>query len=337
MNTAVIIPLFNGERFIRLTLESVLSQSQPSVDVIVVDDHSQDESVAIVKEIPGVTLLINPEKGAEQARVFGLSQTNAEAIAFLDQDDLWHSDHLKILTDILEKHPECPMAVSSIKTFKSEGKYHFDVPVLEVEEVDPWSSFPNSVGIYTYGSMLFRRSTIESIGGWPTISPGNNDDYLPLRCSVSQPLLRNKGATVAWRKFGQSTWEPFRGLNNYKSYKAGLEEAVFHRVKVKPQDEALLKSRLQALSAIEGIMISVTELDSLLLKKSANFFEESVNNESIAFVETMLHILFFHLKPFFFGKSEKKRGGGPVFLLKHWPDNATKTLAACQSWLSRWG
>jgi hypothetical protein len=337
MNTAVVIPLFNGERFIRSTLESVISQSQPPDDVIVVDDHSQDESVAIVKEMQGVTLLVNPEKGADQARKFGFSQTNAASVAFLDQDDIWHPDHLKILSDILDKHPDCPVAVSACPKFKSEESLNFGISGLELEELDPWSNFPGSVGIRTPSSMLFRRSILESIGGWPTQFPGNNDYYLPLLFSVSQPLLRNRKATMAWRSCGASTYKGLRGLGYFKTFKAASEEAVLNRVKVNPQDATLLENRLQALSAIEGIIQSGIELDSSLLRGSANVFEESLTSEPVGFIETMLEVLFWHLGPYFFDEAEMKRGGGPVFLLKYWPNNARRTLDTLQRVLSSWG
>ena len=232
---------------------------------------------------------------------------------------------------------DCPVAVSTVKIFKSEEKLHFEAPVVELENLDPWINFPGSVDIYTPGSLLFRNSALKEVGGWPTRYSGLTDYYLPLRLSVKQPLLRNKGATIAYRKLRQSTFSEIRGLDFYRTFVAASKEAVDYRVRVKPQDETSLKNRLLALSAIEGIMQSIIDLNGSLLKESAIILEDSLMNEPISFNETFLWVLFWHLGPYFYNRTEKERGGGPDFLLEQWPKQAINTLDACQRLLTSWG
>ena len=99
----VIIPLYNGARYIEQTLSSVLTQSLPADEIVVVDDGSTDggAGAAIVEEMGEkhpVRLLHKPNGGQSSARNLGVRNSTSDLIAFLDQDDLWYSDHLQLLS-----------------------------------------------------------------------------------------------------------------------------------------------------------------------------------------------------------------------------------------------
>ncbi|MEB3166950.1 MAG: glycosyltransferase family A protein, partial [Cyanobacteriota bacterium] len=126
MQIAVVIPLFNGERWISRTLDSVIAQSLAPHEIILVDDGSEDGSREIASTFPDVTLWRNPLKGTHHARNFGLGKSTAEAVIFLDQDDIWHPRHLEILSALLQSHPGACAAVSASMTFASEAELHFE-------------------------------------------------------------------------------------------------------------------------------------------------------------------------------------------------------------------
>lgn len=90
---SVIIPCYNAEKWIEKTIQSCLEQGELLREIIVVDDHSTDDSRSIVKHIQEehpdmIRLFENPEKGANQARNFGFEQSGGEYIQWLDADDL---------------------------------------------------------------------------------------------------------------------------------------------------------------------------------------------------------------------------------------------------------
>ncbi|WP_293695772.1 glycosyltransferase family 2 protein [uncultured Agrococcus sp.] len=89
---SVIIPAFNVEDWIGLTLESILGASEQSLEVLVVDDGSTDETKRVVEDVAArdarVRPLQNPGKGGAQARNFAIGQANGEFLAFSDGDDL---------------------------------------------------------------------------------------------------------------------------------------------------------------------------------------------------------------------------------------------------------
>lgn len=104
---SVVIPVYNGERFIRRTLLSVLNQSYQKIEVIVVDDGSTDLTLAIVKELaardPRVRYYSGLRAGVAAARNCGIAQSRGEFIAPVDADDLWHKDKLHLQLNAIRK------------------------------------------------------------------------------------------------------------------------------------------------------------------------------------------------------------------------------------------
>ena len=96
---SVIMAAYNAERTIALAIDSVLNQTEPGFELLVVDDCSADETAQIVKRYQDPRIhLIHTEKngGAAAARYFGVEKANGDWVAILDSDDLWHPDKLAL-------------------------------------------------------------------------------------------------------------------------------------------------------------------------------------------------------------------------------------------------
>ena len=112
MKVSVIVPVLNGESFLPAALESVLVQTRQlpelELELIVVDNGSEDGTVAMVKEAFGgrVQLVEEPRRGIAQARNAGLALATAPLIALLDADDIWRPDKLALQCRWLDAHPE---------------------------------------------------------------------------------------------------------------------------------------------------------------------------------------------------------------------------------------
>lgn len=93
---SVIIPVYNGERYLAEALDSVLSQKHPADEIIVIDDGSTDGSAQIIDSFrPSVTYHWQPNAGAGAARNLGVTVARGAFLAFLDADDLWTRDKLE--------------------------------------------------------------------------------------------------------------------------------------------------------------------------------------------------------------------------------------------------
>lgn len=88
-NVSVIIPVYNGAHYLAAAIESVLAQTYPHYELIVVDDGSTDGSGAVARAYTAVRLITQSNQGVAAARNTGIAAAGGELIAFLDQDDLW--------------------------------------------------------------------------------------------------------------------------------------------------------------------------------------------------------------------------------------------------------
>lgn len=110
---SVVIPLYNKEKSIAKTLQSVLTQTYTDYEIIVVDDGSTDASVEVVqsvmKQTNKIQLLQKSNGGVSSARNHGIRNANSEYVAFLDGDDIWNKDYLKTQVELIKDYPDSGM------------------------------------------------------------------------------------------------------------------------------------------------------------------------------------------------------------------------------------
>ncbi|MCP4707733.1 MAG: glycosyltransferase family 2 protein [Planctomycetes bacterium] len=115
LSVSVVIPAYNAEEHIRRAIESVLQQSRPADEIIVVDDGSTDKTGAIVRGYGEKIRYIQQENsGAGRARNRGIEASQSEWIAFLDADDEWPIEKLDLQIIHLRRHPDLVWAYGNI-------------------------------------------------------------------------------------------------------------------------------------------------------------------------------------------------------------------------------
>jgi len=167
---SVIIPAYNADKFIQKTLNSVLSQTYENIEVIVVDDGSEDSTAEIVKRIAEtdqrVVLLKQPNAGVAAARNLAIEYSKGDYIAPIDADDIWYPQNL-------EKQLKClQQSDSSVGVI-----YAWSVDIDEADKLT--GGFYNSAIegevytslIYKYfignaSASLIRRVCLEKLGGY---------------------------------------------------------------------------------------------------------------------------------------------------------------------------
>ncbi len=119
---SVLIPAYNGAPWLRACLESVLAQTYPAHEIIVVDDGSTDDTREVLRSFARhITLLEQRRGGIGAARNRAVAQATGDLLAFLDQDDLWRRDKLEKQVDYAVAHPEVAVIYADAEEFSDRG------------------------------------------------------------------------------------------------------------------------------------------------------------------------------------------------------------------------
>jgi glycosyltransferase involved in cell wall biosynthesis len=164
---SVIIPVFNGGKYLARAIASVLAQTLPDFELILVDDGSTDDAVERAASFKDsrLTILSQPNSGAPTALNRGISVARGEYVAFLDADDLWRPDKLQIQSESFKAHPEGDLAFTGL-TYVDPNDQPLGLP-----QRTPSGSFSfdqifidNVVG--SSSVVAARRAAVDVVGGF---------------------------------------------------------------------------------------------------------------------------------------------------------------------------
>ncbi len=106
MNVAVVIPTYNRQSLLKRAIDSVLNQTLSPCEIIVVDDGSSDNTLNVLNEYrDSIKIITQKNRGVSAARNRGVYAACSKWVLFLDSDDVWHKDKLKIQTNFHKKNP----------------------------------------------------------------------------------------------------------------------------------------------------------------------------------------------------------------------------------------
>jgi len=154
---SVVIPVYNGAEFIASAIRSVLRQTLPASEIIVVDDGSADGSADVASKFGApVKELRRPHQGGAAALNAGLAEASGDLLAFLDADDLWSEDKLALQSAVIGLDDSCDAVFGRVVQFVDmEGR------ISEPREIEGASG--SFVGAHKI-AMLIRRSSFDRIG-----------------------------------------------------------------------------------------------------------------------------------------------------------------------------
>lgn len=152
---SVIIPVYNGERYITEAIESVLAQEYLPIEIIVVNDGSTDRTEEMLRSYANVQYGYQPRLGAASARNSGIRYSSGEWLAFLDADDLWTRDKLRMQTALFRTDPDLDMVFGHVEQFYS--------PELE-ESLRGKIQFAGLMPGYVPGAMLVKKTSFLKVG-----------------------------------------------------------------------------------------------------------------------------------------------------------------------------
>jgi len=193
---SVVIPAYNTAKYISRAIDSVLAQTRPADEIIVVDDGSTDNTEEIVKKYSEkVNYICQENAGASVARNTGIKAANSKWIAFLDGDDEWLGEHLKMQTELLSRNPGLVWTTGNYyRCLCGENRR---APHLEVKKAgkllagkDYFDSYFNALGKDAggwTGTMIIKKEALEKAGLFRPGQLKSNDIDMWLRIAYRWP------------------------------------------------------------------------------------------------------------------------------------------------------
>jgi GT2 family glycosyltransferase len=178
---SVVIPVYNGERFLWESLQSVFAQSYQDYEIICVDDGSKDASLAILNEYRDrIKVLQQANTGQAGARNAGAKTGIGKYLAFLDQDDRWYRQKLERQVAVLEANSEAIMVHCDMDWIDEAGHVtQRSLVSASRRSVHKGVTMPQLVGwdpcIYP-STMLIRRVAFDRVGGFDQELGGYGED-----------------------------------------------------------------------------------------------------------------------------------------------------------------
>jgi glycosyltransferase involved in cell wall biosynthesis len=153
-----IVPVYDGERYLREALDSIASQTYRLIEIIVVDDGSNDGSARIAGEFPTpIRFLQQSNAGPAAARNSGIRVARGEFVAFLDADDLWYPDKLSKQVTLLRERDDLGFCVTLIQNFWMP-EVHMEKERLE------GSRLAEPLPGYNAPTLLVRAKSLQRVG-----------------------------------------------------------------------------------------------------------------------------------------------------------------------------
>ena len=165
-----VVAVFNGERYLAESLQSVLAQTYPRLELIVVDDGSIDGTAQVIADFGRrVRCIRETNSGLAAARNRGIAAASGDFLAFLDADDVWLPDKIARQMERFRTRPALEVSVTFIQNFWSEEHG----PGVEAAPAD-LRPMPG----YCSPTMVARRSVFERVGLYaPDLKTGACRDW----------------------------------------------------------------------------------------------------------------------------------------------------------------
>jgi glycosyltransferase involved in cell wall biosynthesis len=180
---SIIIPVFNGQRVIGRTLASVFQQTYQSLDIIVVDDGSTDQTALIVEAAatrdPRIRIFHRTHQGLSATRNFAITQAQGSLIAPLDADDLWHPEKIALQVTAMQSAPSKAGVVYCWSVDIDEND--FIIPPIRdkcTAEGNVVADLAAQNNFLENGSVpLMRRSCVDAVGGYDQQMIDGSEDW----------------------------------------------------------------------------------------------------------------------------------------------------------------
>lgn len=215
---SVIMPVYNGEKYICAAVDSVLAQSYEEWELVIVNDGSTDNTLGVLKKYADdkrIKIITCPNGGVSSARNIGMKNASYDYFAFLDCDDLWLENHLQTLKDMIEKYPDAGTYATLAEIRLADGRKISNISYFEnrpdkakgvVYIEDFFSEYDRDKKAKTHfpTCACVSRSAAQKTGGFKTGCKIGEDLAFFLVAGIYYPVVLSSEVTSVYEK-GNST------------------------------------------------------------------------------------------------------------------------------------
>src|SRR5437764_11995107 len=201
---SVVTPCYNQAHFLRDAIESILAQTYPRIELVVVDDGSLDNTAAVVADYPVARCVRQGNRGVAEARNVGFGVTNGEYILFVDADDRLAPNAVQTHLRCFAEHPTAGFVVGAIENITSDGSYR-GTPHSPVLESEQYEHLLRANHIANTIAVMFRRSVFEALGGFTGYFSPAEDYELLLRAARAFPSAHHSTVVAYYRRHATNT------------------------------------------------------------------------------------------------------------------------------------
>jgi glycosyltransferase involved in cell wall biosynthesis len=158
---SVIIPCYNQGKFLQECIESVLNQTYRSLEIIIVDDGSTDDTRDVARRFPVLKYVHQNNAGPAQARNNGFNVSTGNYLIFLDADDRLLPNGIEENLNFLNRNPDSVFVSGQIRMIAENGSF-MNTPEITCVLANHYRTLLESNYIWTTGCVMFRRSIFES-------------------------------------------------------------------------------------------------------------------------------------------------------------------------------
>ena len=233
---SVIMPVYNGEKFIDDAVKSVCAQTYDNWELIIVNDGSKDNTADVLKKYESnsqIKIIHKENGGVSVARNTAISASKGEYIVFLDADDVWHTNHLEVMNELITEYPDAGLYATFTRTELVNGgiieecEFFKDKPdVVYLEDFFEAYYNDKSAMIFNITTACFSRKALDVTGLFPVGCAIGEDLELALRVAAYFPVVLCKKATGTYKKTNSTAtkdisfdpdWKFFDTVNNLYS------------------------------------------------------------------------------------------------------------------------
>ncbi|RYY07627.1 MAG: glycosyltransferase family 2 protein [Sphingobacteriaceae bacterium] len=229
---SIVIPVYNASLFVAETIESTLKQSYQNIELILVDDGSEDNSYEIAKqyESPNVTVVKQANKGASAARNYGIRLAKGDYVQFLDADDFLHPQKIEYQLNTLKAYSDLHLIGGTWQRFiKNLDQLYGEVAPSTRQEVQCFNNVDWLIKrpMMIPNTWLVSKKLINLVGPWDEqISLNDDGEYFYRVIAASAGVVIDRKAATYYRSFNNSSLSSRNGrkamlswIQSIQSYK----------------------------------------------------------------------------------------------------------------------